>query len=728
MPRDDDIRRLPFESPIFFEPPDVKLSSESTTSHNFQARDRFGQAMTMHRNHGKSESFYKIMQNSQYLIRHMSLMDSLFYQFDWNSKTLTNSSSSISQLDHEQSTLNLGKINNEADHHVKFEGDKRFAFNLLVSNRIGFYRPIPDTRHKFCVRKLKSDSSPHRMSLLQEPTTSNPITTTVSGLIFNDTSHQHQPKASIIICYYNEAPSALLRTIYTIIRRSPKELLHEILVVDDYSDSEFRYNKLKPFLADINLVSLFQTSKREGLIRARLFGANKATGDVLIFLDSHVEANEGWLEPLLEQIKISRKTVACPMIDLINSETLIYSASPMVVGGLSWNLHFKWDSIPSNKLKSYEDFVQPQESPTMAGGLYAIDREYFYHLGEYDSGMNLWGGENVEFSLRVWMCGGRIVVLPCSRFGHIFRKRRPYGPGPNEPDSLLYNSHRAARVWLDEYIEKFYDVSTNSRHLDSGNVDQRLALRNKLNCKNFSWYIENIYPSLRSDLDDSFVDRKSSESDRKPKLFKVSRRRVDRSIYRRLSRTNSNSANDSDSSTSQTSQQSDYKFQIQSVNSDLCIESKKSRIAQGFSRLVLGNCVKSIIAVNMSKSNQLWAWTMEREYRLGENQCLDLVKNLPLLRRCHGSGYFQDWRHLNQSHNTSIYNPKSGLCLGAERVESGEPVIVTLCDTNTYEYSGRYNYTKSSKSSTSTQKHKSSGVSMPSQRWNLVFFNESANT
>ena len=97
----------------------------------------------------------------------------------------------------------------------------------------------------------------------------------------------------------------------------------------------------------------------------------------------------------------------------------------------------------------------PSRSPTMAGGLFAISSEYFRKLGTYDSGFDIWGGENLELSFKTWMCGGTLETIPCSHVGHVFRKRSPY-TWDLKRNALKRNLVRLAEVWLDEFKEYYY--------------------------------------------------------------------------------------------------------------------------------------------------------------------------------------------------------------------------------------------------------------------------------
>ena len=141
--------------------------------------------------------------------------------------------------------------------------------------------------------------------------------------------------------------------------RTPVDLLHEVILVDDSSTFENFRGKLKNYVAQFSKLRVVETDVREGLIRGRMLGAMHATGEVLVFLDSHCEVNVDWLPPLLDRIRESAHTVVCPVIDIISADTFEYRSSPLVRGGFNWGLHFTWDAMPAHLLVKPEDFIQP---------------------------------------------------------------------------------------------------------------------------------------------------------------------------------------------------------------------------------------------------------------------------------------------------------------------------------------------------------------------------------
>uniref|UniRef100_A0A6A7GAY1 Polypeptide N-acetylgalactosaminyltransferase n=2 Tax=Hirondellea gigas TaxID=1518452 RepID=A0A6A7GAY1_9CRUS len=340
------------------------------------------------------------------------------------------------------------------------------AFNKILSDKISVNRSVPDSRDQLCTRLSYSSSL---------------------------------PSATVIIIFTNEAWSPLIRTIHSVLNRSPLQHLDEILLVDDYSDRVELGEKLDMYIKyrlPPGKVRLLRLKSRHGLIRARLAGANEAKGDVLIFLDSHCETNHQWMEPLLQRIKESSSAVLVPIIDVIDDKTLEYYAGNgryFQVGGFTWSGHFTWIEVSPEEEKRRGSPVAPTRSPTMAGGLFAIDRNYFWKVGGYDQGMDVWGGENLEMSFRVWMCGGTLETMPCSRVGHIFRSFHPY-TFPGNKDTHGLNTARLAEVWMDDYKRLFYMYRPELEKGEWGDVSERRALRKQLQCHDFRWYLDNIFP------------------------------------------------------------------------------------------------------------------------------------------------------------------------------------------------------------------------------------------
>ncbi|KAH8065686.1 polypeptide N-acetylgalactosaminyltransferase [Aureococcus anophagefferens] len=280
------------------------------------------------------------------------------------------------------------------------------------------------------------------------------------------------PAASVIMVFYDEPLSTLLRSVASVMHRTPPKLLHEVVMVEDGGTGMFNSTgeNLRGQLAVFGpKIVLLEMPRQTGLIYARAAGAKAATGDVLVFLDSHIETSPGWLEPLLAYARDTYRGFGIPIVPSIDADTFDYD-----LGHRIGTLGFSW-GLGQVHLSRNVDKVEPTATPIMAGGLFAVMRSTFHELGDYDVSMRIYGGEETEISLRAWMYKV---------------------PG----DEIHRNKLRAAMVWMDSpysttLVSKLFPRLPPSNPI--GDLSERVALRKRIGVHDFQWYLKTVYPELK---------------------------------------------------------------------------------------------------------------------------------------------------------------------------------------------------------------------------------------
>eukprot|EP01069_Polyplicarium_translucidae_P006775 Polyplicarium_translucidae@DN3017_c0_g2_i1.p1 len=340
------------------------------------------------------------------------------------------------------------------------------GFNLLRSDATELDRNVTDSRHSQC-KAL-------------------------------DYKLEDLPDACVVIVFYNEPFSTLFRSVHSVLNRSPPELLREIVLVDDGSDLDWIRtggdNFIEEYIRYIPKTRLVRNPVRKGIVGARMAGIRACEASIFVILDSHVEVNAKWLEPLVQRLHEHPTHVLMPTVDGIDPETLEPRA-----GGIGCTLGFLWKLIehsfdpnerspPERRKVGPADFIT---SPTMAGGLFAANTDFFFEVGAYDELFEYWGTENLELSFRLWMCGGVLECAPCSRVYHIFRQG---GVGYSSPtDAVSKNKMRTLTIWMDEFADLAWQTIGKPR-VDFGDYHTRLEWRRQKGCRSFKWYLDNVNP------------------------------------------------------------------------------------------------------------------------------------------------------------------------------------------------------------------------------------------
>jgi len=303
------------------------------------------------------------------------------------------------------------------------------------------------------------------------------------------------PKSISVVLPCAEEREYAFKTVKSVFESTPADVLQEIIVVDDGSEPPLSSTHLTPEVQKRYNTRVERHEKTVGLIGAKKTGGDAALGDIVVFFDCHVAPQPNWHAAFLRLIGENYRRLVVPQITALNVDTWtqVGRGGGMAKCYLTWDADFKWfDS-------------DDQYAAVISGGLLGMSRRWWRETGGYDEHMMGWGGENLDQSLRIWLCGGEIVTTKDSFVAHMWRV------GTDSRTSARYkhvgdvsvNRARAVYAWYGDFAEKLLHYPTFAQRSRGGqkwygDLSNILSVKDRLKCRPFSWFLRR-FKSLYED-------------------------------------------------------------------------------------------------------------------------------------------------------------------------------------------------------------------------------------
>lgn len=245
---------------------------------------------------------------------------------------------------------------------------------------------------------------------------------------------------SIIIPFVNEKEE-VLSTIESIEQYS-SEVVYEIILINDASDDEYNY---KEILSNKSKVTYYENKHRIGVAACRDMGILLSHYEVFLFLDAHMRFyTQNTLHRFLEVLSEQKNVILCCHTTNIGDPH--YEKTPfgayLELGEGKGELSPVWNT----KDVAPNDLISPV--PCILGAAYAAYKDYWFYLRGLE-GLVSYGSDEAYISLKVWLSGGRCLILKDITVGHLYRKNAPYSYMGID---FVYNKIWVALLTLPDHI------------------------------------------------------------------------------------------------------------------------------------------------------------------------------------------------------------------------------------------------------------------------------------
>lgn len=257
--------------------------------------------------------------------------------------------------------------------------------------------------------------------------------------------NRRQPLVSIVIPTVNQL-DLVEKCVVSILKSGPSALYsREIIIVDDGSPRKLQEN-LRRRLRSYP-VRLLLKEKNSGFAATVNAGAAGSRGDYLCLVNSDVFfPRKYWLDPMMREARKARVGVV--------GARLLYPDGRIQHGGVFYlPAHRTFDHEYRYRPGNYPPAFRRGEALAVTGALMLVNKRLWERMGGMDERFFI-ALEDVDFSLRVWEEGWRVIYAGDAVAVHHEGLTRGRGPADKNPFWLakeMASIERFSRKWLGRF-------------------------------------------------------------------------------------------------------------------------------------------------------------------------------------------------------------------------------------------------------------------------------------
>jgi GT2 family glycosyltransferase len=218
------------------------------------------------------------------------------------------------------------------------------------------------------------------------------------------------------------------RCLEALFANTRRELLREVIVVDDGSSDETRAR-----LTSYPGVTAVLLPQNQGFARACNAGARQASGSLLFFLNNDCFAWDGAIEAMVAAMDD-------PVVGVVGARLLFGDGSIQHAGVAIINPGYWWH-VYHHLDQRHPDANVPRDFAAVTGAAFLVRRDLLEPSGAFDERYRT-GFEDVDFCLRTWHRGFRVRYEPRATFTHLESATQLH-----VPSNMVANAEKFSARW-----------------------------------------------------------------------------------------------------------------------------------------------------------------------------------------------------------------------------------------------------------------------------------------